>query len=74
MASLRHYCDQRQTGFFSDEEVEFPVFHDDGGFVSHPRVASLCNSDEEIISDNEVQRKNIELWLAANRFIFLNYG
>ncbi|XP_058179734.1 uncharacterized protein LOC131298343 isoform X1 [Rhododendron vialii] len=44
---------KRQTGFFSDEEVEFPVFHDDGGFISSPRLASLCNSEEEILSDNE---------------------
>ncbi|KAF7152434.1 hypothetical protein RHSIM_Rhsim01G0283000 [Rhododendron simsii] len=44
---------ERQTGFFSDEEVEFPVFHDDGGFISSPRLASLCNSEEEILSDNE---------------------
>ncbi|PSS14666.1 Homeotic protein female sterile like [Actinidia chinensis var. chinensis] len=42
-----------QTGFSSEDEVEIPIFHDDGDFISSQRMASTCKSEEEIISDNE---------------------
>ncbi|XP_028100899.1 uncharacterized protein LOC114300216 isoform X2 [Camellia sinensis] len=44
---------QRQTCFSSEDEVEIPVFHDKGDFISSPMMASTCNLGEEIISDDE---------------------
>ncbi|CAL5437180.1 unnamed protein product [Camellia sinensis] len=44
---------QRQTCFSSEDEVEIPVFHDKGDFISAPTMASMCNLGEEIISDDE---------------------
>ncbi|KAF5937270.1 hypothetical protein HYC85_024776 [Camellia sinensis] len=43
----------RQTCFSSEDEVEIPVFHDKGDFISSPTMASTCNLGEEIISDDE---------------------
>ncbi|GFY98730.1 hypothetical protein Acr_13g0001310 [Actinidia rufa] len=50
---LRDYRAQSQTGFSSEDEVEIPIFHDDGDFISSQRMASACKSEEELISDNE---------------------
>ncbi|KAL5859071.1 hypothetical protein ACOSQ3_000364 [Xanthoceras sorbifolium] len=42
-----------QTRVSFEDEVEMPDFPDDSGFIFSPRKASICNSDEEVISDHE---------------------
>ncbi|KAL6978415.1 hypothetical protein U1Q18_020082 [Sarracenia purpurea var. burkii] len=49
---------ERQTDFSSEDEVEIPTFHDDGGFIISPRMASACNSEDEILSDDEKERND----------------
>ncbi|KAL5858781.1 hypothetical protein ACOSQ4_000077 [Xanthoceras sorbifolium] len=44
---------KRQTRVSFEDEVEMPDFPDDSGFIFSPRKASICNSDEEVISDHE---------------------
>ncbi|KAH7864677.1 hypothetical protein Vadar_032527 [Vaccinium darrowii] len=56
---------KRQTSCSSEDEVEFPVFHNDVGFVSSPRVASLCYPEEEIISDNEENSSHYTLSITS---------
>ncbi|KAK2654338.1 hypothetical protein Ddye_014194 [Dipteronia dyeriana] len=44
---------KRQARVSFEEEVEKPDFLDDGDFIFSPRKASICNSNEEVISDLE---------------------
>lgn len=39
-----------------------PEFHNEGHFICSPRKALACNPDEEMISDDEVQRSKIKIW------------
>ncbi|KAH7578586.1 hypothetical protein JRO89_XS01G0401900 [Xanthoceras sorbifolium] len=48
-----HTEKKRQTRVSFEDEVEMPDFPDDSGFIFSPRKASICNSDEEVISDHE---------------------
>ncbi|KAI9180598.1 hypothetical protein LWI28_006355 [Acer negundo] len=44
---------KRQARVSFEDEVEKPDFPDDGDYIFSPRKASICNSDEEVISDHE---------------------
>ncbi|KAA8543127.1 hypothetical protein F0562_021378 [Nyssa sinensis] len=50
---LRDTCDQKQTCFSIEDDVEIPIFHNEGDFFHSPRKASMCNFDEKNISDDE---------------------
>ncbi|KAA8543125.1 hypothetical protein F0562_021380 [Nyssa sinensis] len=46
-------CDQKQTCFSIEDDVEIPIFHNEGDFFHSPRKASMCNFVEKNISDDE---------------------
>ncbi|KAI3506654.1 hypothetical protein L1887_21215 [Cichorium endivia] len=45
---------KRQPDMWVEDDVEFPYFANKSKFTYNPQGASACNSDEEILSDNEV--------------------
>jgi hypothetical protein len=45
---------QKETKVSLEDDVEMPKFHNEGDFTCSPRKALTCNSDEEMISDDEV--------------------
>ncbi|XP_024980826.1 uncharacterized protein LOC112517674 isoform X1 [Cynara cardunculus var. scolymus] len=46
---------KRQADIGVEDDVEFPFFANKCEFTYTPQNASACNSDEEILSDNEVR-------------------
>lgn len=59
---------QKETNVSLEDDVEMPEFHNEGDFTCSPRKAFTCNPDEEIISDDEVQRSMIKIWPFARVF------
>ncbi|XP_059625705.1 uncharacterized protein LOC132268855 isoform X2 [Cornus florida] len=54
---LRDTCGHGKTGFFIEDEVELPFFHNEGDLVRSPRRASTCKLDGEIFFDEELHNK-----------------
>lgn len=53
---------QKETNVSLEDDVEMPEFHNEGHFIFSPKKAFACNPDEEMISDDEVQRSKIKIW------------
>lgn len=51
------FLSHKQTSISLEDEVEMPDFADEVGVVFSARKASTCNSEEKVISDDEVSSK-----------------
>lgn len=55
------FLPKRQADICIEDDVEFPIFSNKTEFNYTPQGPSSCNSDEEILSDNEVEGNCMQL-------------